>query len=91
MEALNDRFTDLNSVLEDSDSAQYDETIKEMDEWRSKKFNRDLVDLRNQTQQVLGVETTLEAAERCGIVAHKKTPPFSGGACRWRTGALVPD
>lgn len=56
MEALSDRFTDLDNALDDSDSAQYDETIKEIDEWRSKEFNGDLVGLRNQIQQVLGVE-----------------------------------
>ena len=60
LKALTGRFNDLNNVLEGSDSAQYDETIiKEMDEWRSKEFSRDLLDLRNQIQQVLGVEDDL--------------------------------
>lgn len=56
VEALKDRSTDLDNTLDDSDSGQYDETIKEIDEWRSKEFNGDLVGLRNQIQQVLGVE-----------------------------------
>ena len=59
VEALTDRFTDLANVLEDSNSALYDETIKQIDEWRSKEVNRDLVELGYQIQHTLGVEDSL--------------------------------
>lgn len=59
LDALSDRSLDLYKALDSSDSAQSDEAIKEIDEWQSTDFGKDLLDLRQQIQQVLGVEDDL--------------------------------
>lgn len=59
MEALNDRCVDLDNALDGSDSAQSDGTIKEIAEWLSKEVGKDMVNLRQQIQQVLGIEDSL--------------------------------
>lgn len=56
LSALSHRLVDFSNALDSSDPVQRDETLKEIDEWLSKDSNKNLVDLRRQIQQVLGVE-----------------------------------